>query len=304
MLLGGFFLFSQCQSFSLKEKPKVSLTDKSKSEDINDDFFSDDDSSAQDKTQKDNSNWLTGNKNNSAKQKRVLIPDVYRGYASLYGKKLEGQPTASGEIFKKEEFTAAHRNFPFGSIVLIRNLENGRKKLVRINDRIYVYHNDEDKEDAFVDDNKTVESKNMIIQVSLATARDLGFADTGNARVEIELIEKGKEVAQNNSADEDDSALEDMSEGSKNNSSKSYYFPDGSRPYNYTVRTGAFKNIRNAERFRSELEERYNMSAYLGKKGKWHYVWVGDFTKKQDAKKFYRKLKTDGLDVLHPKKVH
>ena len=45
-----------------------------------------------------------------------------------------GHRTANGEILQKGAFTAAHRTLPFGTIVRVTNLENGRSVNVRIND--------------------------------------------------------------------------------------------------------------------------------------------------------------------------
>jgi rare lipoprotein A len=46
-----------------------------------------------------------------------------------------GAKTASGERFLPEKLTAAHRTFPFGTMVRVTNLDNGRTVVVRINDR-------------------------------------------------------------------------------------------------------------------------------------------------------------------------
>ena len=56
-------------------------------------------------------------------------------YASYYGEAFNGRPTANGEIFDMNAYTAAHNTLPFGTLVEVTNLENGRKVIVRINDR-------------------------------------------------------------------------------------------------------------------------------------------------------------------------
>jgi rare lipoprotein A len=58
-----------------------------------------------------------------------------RGIASYYGKKFHGRMTANGERFDMRELTAAHRTLPFGTVVRVTNLNNGREVRVRINDR-------------------------------------------------------------------------------------------------------------------------------------------------------------------------
>ena len=57
------------------------------------------------------------------------------GIASWYGPGFYGRRTANGEILQKGALAAAHRTLPFGTIVRVTNLENGRSVNVRINDR-------------------------------------------------------------------------------------------------------------------------------------------------------------------------
>lgn len=94
---------------------------------------------------------------------------VETGMASWYGAKHQGRRTASGEIFNQEKFTAAHRSFPWGSIVTVTNLANGKSVDVRINDR-----------GPF--------GKGRIIDVSRAAARVLGMVSSGVTLVRVELL--------------------------------------------------------------------------------------------------------------------
>ncbi len=55
------------------------------------------------------------------------------GLASVYSNDSEG--TSSGEDTQAEDFTAAHRSLPFGTLVRVINQENGRSAVVRITDR-------------------------------------------------------------------------------------------------------------------------------------------------------------------------
>ncbi len=55
--------------------------------------------------------------------------------AAWYGEMHHGLKTASGEIFDKREFTAAHSHLPFGTVVDVRNLEAGPSVQVVITDR-------------------------------------------------------------------------------------------------------------------------------------------------------------------------
>lgn len=60
------------------------------------------------------------------------VAETQTGIASLYW---QGRRTASGERFNPNDFTAAHRTWPFNSRVRVTNLNNGRWVIVRINDR-------------------------------------------------------------------------------------------------------------------------------------------------------------------------
>lgn len=55
--------------------------------------------------------------------------------ASFYHKKFHGRKTANGEIFNNNAYTAAHKTLPLNSYVVVTNLRNNRKVIVRINDR-------------------------------------------------------------------------------------------------------------------------------------------------------------------------
>ncbi len=91
------------------------------------------------------------------------------GKASWYGGKFHGRRTASGERFNKYEFTAAHRKLPFGTIIRVTNLRNGKDVYVRINDRGPFVHG-------------------RILDLSLASAEALHFNRIGVIRVKIEII--------------------------------------------------------------------------------------------------------------------
>ena len=86
------------------------------------------------------------------------------GMASFYG----GGRTASGEVTRAAEFTAAHRTLPFGTHVLVRNVANGRTVVVRITDR------------------GPFGRRGRIIDVSRAAALQLDMLDRGTIMVSIE----------------------------------------------------------------------------------------------------------------------
>lgn len=88
------------------------------------------------------------------------------GKASYYASKFHGRRTANGEVFSNKKMTAAHLKLPFGTIVKVTNLDNGRTVIVKVNDR-------------------GPHTKAFIIDVSQAAAKELGFYTKGVAKVEI-----------------------------------------------------------------------------------------------------------------------
>ena len=92
-----------------------------------------------------------------------------RGTASWYGTKFDGRRTASGERYDMRQLTAAHPNLPFGTLVQVTNVENGRQVVVRINDR-----------GPF--------GRRRVIDLSYAAARELRMVGPGTARVELAVI--------------------------------------------------------------------------------------------------------------------
>jgi rare lipoprotein A len=106
------------------------------------------------------------------KRPPLLEPDqpyVQEGIASYYDDEFVGRPTASGEIFAADRMTAAHPSLPFGTVVRVTNLGNGREALVTVNDR-----------GPFV--------KNRILDLTRAGARELGYLGSGTARVRLEVV--------------------------------------------------------------------------------------------------------------------
>jgi rare lipoprotein A len=73
----------------------------------------------------------------TARSPAVAVPvgTTETGQASWYGQPHHGRATASGEVFDMYALTAAHRTLPFGTRLLVTNLQNDRTVEVRVNDR-------------------------------------------------------------------------------------------------------------------------------------------------------------------------
>lgn len=94
---------------------------------------------------------------------------VQYGIASWYGGEFHGRATSSGEIYDMYQLTCAHNTLPFGTTVMVTNLENGRSLECKINDR-----------GPFV--------KERIIDISYEGAKILGMWEKGTAFVKVEVI--------------------------------------------------------------------------------------------------------------------
>ena len=93
--------------------------------------------------------------------------------ASWYGPGFHGEETASGEIFDQREMVAAHRTLPFGTIIRITNLENGRRVTLRVVDRGPYGRNFRN---------------GTIVDVSRGAARRLDFIKGGLVRVRLDVM--------------------------------------------------------------------------------------------------------------------
>lgn len=91
------------------------------------------------------------------------------GLGSYYAPRFDGKETASGEIYREDGLTAAHRTLPFGTLVRVTNTVNGKNILLRVNDR-----------------GPWVEGR--IIDVSYRAAQELGFLEEGLARLRVEVV--------------------------------------------------------------------------------------------------------------------
>ena len=98
-----------------------------------------------------------------------IVVFAQTGYASWYGKKYQGKPTASGEPFDMYDYTASNRTLPFGTVVKVTNLKNNKSVKVRINDR-------------------GPTKKSRIIDLSYQAAKDIGLLHDGVVPVEIDIV--------------------------------------------------------------------------------------------------------------------
>ncbi len=91
------------------------------------------------------------------------------GTAVYYADYLHGRITAMGEGYRREEYTAAHKTYPKGTLLKVTRLDNGLSTVVRVNDR-----------GPFVE--------GLMIDLSKAAAMDIGLLRDGKAQVRIEPV--------------------------------------------------------------------------------------------------------------------
>ena len=110
----------------------------------------------------------------------AAVLETEMGEATYYADVLEHERTASGELLDQEAMVAAHRRYPFGTVLRVVNLDNDRSVRVRIIDR-----------GPFGAPRDGVQ---RVIDLSRAAAERLGFLEQGSARVRVEVLEYGEGI--------------------------------------------------------------------------------------------------------------
>jgi rare lipoprotein A len=157
--------------------------------------------------------------------------------------------------------TAAHKTLPFNTYVRVTNLRNGRKTVVRINDR-----------GPFV--------RGRIIDLTHTSANALGMVEDGVVPVKVEALgyarkrrEAGKLV-------------------------REYVKPPSYEVGDFTIQVGAFAEKKNALRLRASLNRKYgNATVRIFDQGtqKFYRVRVGQYSRLDHAKAAANRLQEQGF---------
>jgi rare lipoprotein A len=107
----------------------------------------------------------------------IEVLESREGHATYVARALDGKQTASGEAFDMAALVAAHPNYPFGTLVRVTNVENGRTAEVRVVDRGPV---------------RAARQEGVIIDLSRAAADALGFVKDGRAKVRLDVLRWGE----------------------------------------------------------------------------------------------------------------
>ncbi len=186
------------------------------------------------------------------------------GNASWYGRQFQGRRTASGETFDMYQFTAAHRTYPFGTVLMVKNLDNNKEVRVRVNDR-----------GPFRDD--------RIIDVSYAAGRELGMLESGVARVSLQVVSGGSEVT-GTSAPVSDPYEDDYTTVAPPVSSGAYM-----------LQCGAFYSRRNAEKLQEQLQSVVENATTIVQDGDYFKVRVINIATESEAREIKRRLQAENI---------
>lgn len=186
---------------------------------------------------------------------------VQTGMASFYADKFEGSNTASGEKYKHNKFTGAHKFLPFGTKVRVTNLANGKSVEVTINDRgPYV--------------------ENRIIDLSKSAAEELEYTNQGLAEVKLEVIDPGSGKVSDPGRPIEHVTVDE----------KEFYEFEISRinkPSGYGVQIGTYQELVNLMRLAENLKNSYKRQVTVQVKVlngiKYYGIIIGQFSSREKA---------------------
>ncbi len=179
------------------------------------------------------------------------------GVASWYGTDFHGKKTSNGEVYDMHAMTAAHKTLPMNVYVKVRNRENGREIVVRINDR-----------GPFV--------KDRVIDLSYAAAKALGVDQKGTAPVHV-------------------AALGYRSQASSGEFQ--YQEPESYDAGNFAVQIGSFKDPQNAQRLAQDMRNLHGhaeIQAATVNGERFSRVLVGKYASLKAAEEAERKFSSHG----------
>jgi rare lipoprotein A len=205
----------------------------------------------------------------------LAFSQVQTGKASFYADKFEGSSTASGEKYKHNKLTAAHKSLPFGTKVKVTNIANNESVEVMINDR-----------GPYVD--------NRVIDLSKSAAEKLGFVNQGLAEVRIEVIDAGDGKSSDHGKTIDHVAVEE----------KEFYDFEISRlnPKGFGVQIGTYQELVNLMRLSDNLKNSYKKQVTVQVKIlngiKYYGLIVGQFSSRTKAEQFRNNIQKKFPDAF------
>ena len=200
---------------------------------------------------------------------------IQTGKASFYADKFEGQPTASGEKYKHNKLTAAHKSLPFGTKVKVTNVANSQTVEVIINDR-----------GPYVD--------GRIIDLSRSAAEQLGFVNQGLAEVQVEVIDAGKGRTSDPAVTITNVSVDE---------NEFYDFQiERLKPNGYGVQIGTYQELVNLMRLSENLKNSYQkkvtVQVKIVKGIKYYGIILGQFPNRTKAEGFREELRKKFPDAF------
>ncbi|GCC51303.1 septal ring lytic transglycosylase RlpA family protein [Chryseotalea sanaruensis] len=197
-----------------------------------------------------------------------LFAQVQTGKASFYADRFEGRPTASGEKYKHNRLTAAHKTLPFGTKVRVTNTANDKSVEVVINDR-----------GPYVD--------NRIIDLSKSAAEKLGFINQGLAEVKVEVVDAGDGKTSDTPRPIGNVAVEEK---------EFYTFEvERSTPSGFGVQIATYQELVNLIRLTDNLKKSYQKKVTVQVKVlngvKYYGLVLGQFPSRPKAEQFRASVK-------------
>lgn len=92
------------------------------------------------------------------------------GKASYYGNEFHGRRTSDGSRYHRDSMTCAHKTYPFGTLLLVRNPKNDKTVIVKVTDR-------------------GPHTRNRLIDLSYSAAKELDIVRAGIAKVVVTKID-------------------------------------------------------------------------------------------------------------------
>jgi rare lipoprotein A len=199
----------------------------------------------------------------------VSLGQTQTGKASFYADKFEGHPTASGEKYKHNKLTAAHKTLPFGTVVRVTNLANGSTVEVKINDR-----------------GPYIEGR--VIDLSKSAAEKLGFINLGVTDVKLEVVDAGDGKSKSQPVSIDNVSVDE----------NEYYDFEvtGFKPKGFGVQIGTYQELVNLLRLTENLKDSYKKNVTVQVKilngVKFYSLIIGPFPNRAKAESFHSEVKS------------
>ncbi len=206
---------------------------------------------------------------------QVVNAQTQTGKASFYADKFEGRTTASGEKYKHNKLTAAHKTLPFGTKIRVTNVANNKSVEVVVNDR-----------GPYVD--------GRIVDLSKSAAEKLEFINLGLADVKLEVVDAGDGKGKTQPVSIERVSVDE----------KEFYDLSISRlkPGGFGVQIGTYQELVNLMRLSENLKNSYKKDVTVQVKIlngiKYYSIILGQFPKRSKASNFLVDLKKKFPDAF------